>query len=68
MMGDNVEFYVLSNEVYFKEIGLLVQRVLTFVCLGFRKEHCAMACQIRYDVRAISHPIDQIFQDFESYP
>ena len=27
-----------------------------------------MACQMKYDVRAIWHPIGQIFQDIASYP
>ena len=33
---DNTEFYTLSNETYFEEIGPRVLKLLTSVCLGFK--------------------------------
>ena len=42
MAWDTVKFYAFSNEANFEEIGPLVQKLLTFVRLGFKREHCAL--------------------------
>ena len=40
---DKVEFYALSDESYFEEIGPWVKKLQTFVRPGFNYEHSAMA-------------------------
>ena len=37
---------LFSNQAYFEEIGPLVHKVLTFVRLGFKWEHCGALARV----------------------